>query len=137
MGEYQQAINYLNGDPGMAGIIRDLDSSSTIYTIVYNDVDDDSYDPSTRTIHWDPHSALRCRGDGMQAPALGLGHEMAHADQPWYWSLIGWVPWPGYDNLEERRVIVGPETGAAHTLGEGTRTDHGGTPYTVLTPTSR
>ncbi len=137
MADYQQAVTYLNGDSGMANIIHDLDASSTTYTIVYNNADDDSYDPSTHMIHWDPHSALRCSGGGKQTPALGLGHEMAHADQPWYWDLIGWVPWPGYDNLEERRVIVGPETDAAHTLGEGTRTDHGGTTYTVPSPISK
>lgn len=33
----------------------------------------------------------------------------------------------GYDNLEERRVITGPETNAARTLHEGIRTNHGGT----------
>jgi hypothetical protein len=68
---------------------------------------------------------------------LGLGHEMAHADAGFWAQLIGWIPWPGYDNLEERRVITGPETAAAMTLGEATRTDHGGTPYVVSTPISR
>jgi RHS repeat-associated protein len=137
MGEYQQAIAYLSRDAGMANIIHDLDSSSTVYTVLFNHQDADAYDPGTHTIHWDPHSALRVRCSGTQSPALGLGHEMAHADVPWYWTLINWIPWPEYDNLEERRVIVGPETDAAHTLGEGTRTDHRGTTYRVPTPISR
>lgn len=136
-GNYQQAINYLNQDSGMASIIHNLNGSSTKYTIVINNNDDDSYDPTTHTIHWDPHSALCIHSGCTQSPALGLGHEMAHADQPWYWGLVGWVPWPSYDNLEERRVIRGPEKKAAHTLGECTRTDHGGTPYVVPTPISR
>ena len=72
MADYQQAVTYLNGDSGMANIIHDLDASSTTYTIVYNNADDDSYDPSTHMIHWDPHSALRCSGGGKQTPALGV-----------------------------------------------------------------
>jgi len=85
----------------------------------------------------DPTSALRTTFGGKQTPALGLGHEMAHADASFWDRLIGWVPWPSYDNLEEPRVITGPETAAARTLGEAIRTDHGGTPYTVSTPISR
>jgi RHS repeat-associated protein len=135
-GNYQQAINYLNGDPGMAGIINDLNGSSTNYNVIINNNDDDSYDPGTHTIHWDPHSAL-CDSGCKQSPALGLGHEMAHADGPWYSGLLAWIPWPGYNNLEERRVITGPERKAAKNLGECTRSDHGGTPYLVPTPTSR
>ena len=76
-------------------------------------------------------------GEPKIGPALGLGHEMAHADAPWWAPFVGWIPWPAYTNLEERRVITGPETTAAHTFGEGTRTDHNkGSPYTVPSPTS-
>ena len=133
---YQQAIAYLMRDPGMAAIINDLIRSSTNYNIDFNSNDDDHYDPSTHTVAWDPNSALRTTNNGCQTPALGLGHEMAHADAPWWAPWVGWIPWPAYDNLEERRVITGAETSAAHTLGEGTRTDHSGTPFTVPTPTS-
>ena len=104
---YQQAVNYLNGGPGMASIINDLNNSSTIYNIVPNDVNDDSYEPATHTIHWDPHAAL-CDNDCRLSPALALGHEMAHADGPWYSGLLAWIPWTAYDNLEERRVNQGP-----------------------------
>jgi RHS repeat-associated protein len=133
---YQQAISYLTRDPGMAAIINDLIRSSTNYNIDFNGNDDDHYDPSTHTVAWDPNSALRTTNNECQTPALGLGHEMAHADAPWWAPWVGWIPWPAYDNLEERRVITGSETRAANTLGEGTRTDHGGTPFTVPTPTS-
>lgn len=121
----------------MAKIVADLERSSTTYTVKTNNMDDDSCDPSTYTIHWDPHSALRCTSGGGQSPALGLGHEMAHADAGFFTRLLVYIPWPGYDNLEERRVIVGPETNAARTLGEGTRTNHSGSTYVVLSPTSR
>lgn len=135
--DYNTAIAYLQKDPGMAAIIHDLDISSTVYNIQYNNIGDDHYDPLTHTIAWDSRSALQCTGGGKQTPALGLGHEMAHADASFWNRLIGWIPWPDYDNLEERRVITGPETDAARTLNEAVRTNHGGTPYNVSSPTSR
>ena len=105
----------------MAQIIKDLNDSSTVYNIDYIDDGNDRYDPMTNTIYWDPTSALLTTCGGKQTPALGLGHEMAHADASYWDQLIGWIPWPGYDNLEERRVITGPETDAARTLGEETK----------------
>jgi hypothetical protein len=121
----------------MAQIINDLEQSSTEYDIVYNNVDDDRYIYATHTIRWDPHSALRCTAGG-QSPALGLGHEMAHADFPSFFGrLLGYIPWGDYLNLEEWRVITGAETTAANTLNEATRTNHGGTTYPVPTPISR
>lgn len=86
---------------------------------------DDSYDPNTNTINWDPRSALEVTsGAGKQSAALGLIHEMDHAANGQR------NPTPtddGYDNTEEKRVITGSETTIAHDLGEPTRTDHYGT----------
>lgn len=135
--DYNTATAYLQRDPGMAQIIQDLNNSSTTYNIQYINDGNDAYDPTTNTIFWDPNSALRTTCGGTQTPALGLGHEMAHADASFWDQLIGWIPWPNYDNLEERRVITGPETNAAQTLGEAVRTNHGGIPYVVPSPTSR
>ncbi|HEY4210369.1 MAG TPA: RHS repeat-associated core domain-containing protein [Steroidobacteraceae bacterium] len=135
--DYNTAIAYLGHDPGMTQIIHDLDNSSTVYNIQYINDGNDRYDPQTNTIYWDASSALLCTTGGKQTPALGLGHEMAHADANFWNRLIGWVPWPSYDDLEERRVITGPETNAAQTLREGVRPDHRGTPYTVQGPTAR
>ena len=136
--DYYQAIAYLERDPGMTQIIKDLETSSTEYDLEYNNVGDDEFIYATNTIRWDPHSALCTTGGGSQTPALGLGHEMAHADYPaLFGAFLESLPSAAYDNLEEERVITGPETTAAQTLGEGTRTDHAGTPYTVPTPVSR
>jgi RHS repeat-associated protein len=136
---YYQALTYLERDPGMAQIIKDLERSSTEYDIIYNNLDDDEYISATHTIRWDPHSALCTKGGGGQSPALGLGHEMAHADFPsFFGQLLGWIPWGDYSNLEEWRVITGAETAAANTLGEATRSDHiYGYTYSVPTPVSR
>jgi hypothetical protein len=139
--EYDAAVAYLRRDPGMARIIDDLESSKTVYTVSLNSDDQDEFDPDTNFIYWDPGSALACKDGGTQSPALGLGHEMAHAD---FNSLLRWLLWKttwfagDYQNLEEWRVISGAETRAAKTLGEGTRTDHRfGHTIRVPTPTSR
>ena len=84
----------------------------------------DAYDPNTKTIFWDPRSALAVSsGAGNQSAALGLAHEIDHA--------VGGQRNPrptgdAYDNTEERRVITGTETRIAKDLGEPTRTDHRG-----------
>jgi hypothetical protein len=121
----------------MAQIIKDLNDSSTVYNINYINDGNDQYNPANNTISWDPHSALRNTCGSTQTPALGLGHEMAHADASLWDRLIGWLPSTDYDNWEEMRVIIGPELNAAWNLGEGIRANHGGTPYVVPTPISR
>jgi RHS repeat-associated protein len=133
--EYNQATAYLSRDPGMAQIIQDLNNSSTIYSVMFNNNNFDDY--SSHIISWDPHSALRCTNKGRQSPALGLGHELAHADKSLLDELTGWIHSGQYDTWEEQRVITGPEAAAAGTLGEDTRTDHKGDPYFVPGPTSR
>ena len=130
--DYQVAIGYLEKDPGMKKIIQDLENSDTTYYVNYINNDNDKFSPSSNTVSWDPKSALKDKGQ-TQTPALGLGHELDHAhgkdDNPGEYAKRRGVPDPNYNNKEERRVIQGSETDAAHTLGEGTRTDHGGTPY--------
>jgi RHS repeat-associated protein len=131
-GDYVKAVNYLQNDPGMAAIIASLENSWWTYTVVLNSNAVDS--AQGFTINWDPHSALDV-GCGMQTPALGLGHEMAHAAGPWYSVFEKIISDPQYDNAEEKRVITGPESQAAFNLGEGMRADHGGSPTTVSGPT--
>jgi RHS repeat-associated protein len=123
--EYNKAINYLRQDTGMAGIINDLEASSTVYNVRFNPWGDDSFDPQTNTISWDPHSGCDVSSEeGTQSAALGLGHEMAHAQHPFFGNLLALIPAGRYDNWEELRVIGGPERTAAKTLGEPTRPDH-------------
>ncbi len=97
----------------------------------------DRYDPNTRTVYWDPNSALETTGGGHQTPALGLGHEMAHATGNSHMtSELSGIADPRYTNMEERRVILNYEDPAARQLGESTRSDHFGTAYNVGSPTS-
>lgn len=124
--DYGTAINYLKNDPQMASVINDLQNSSTVYLIDFNHNDDDSFDSGTNTIHWDPHSGCSCTSGGTQSPALGLGHELGHAEDPHLGNFLSMISiFAGnYDNWEEARVITGVESAAAETLGEPKRPDH-------------
>ena len=115
-----------------------LDRSARHFHLRINDRNDDHFDSSSNTIAWDPYSALRTTSGGTQSPALGLGHEVAHAiEAPKHEAGLAAQSVARYDNAEERRVICGSERHAAHTLGEGVRFDHRGTTYRVPTPVSR
>jgi hypothetical protein len=135
--DFEQAVAYLSHDPRERALFARLENGPHHVTITTNARNADYYDPSTRTIHWDPHSALRTSDGGRQSPALGLGHEADHAahDGPREWARAN-TPDRRYDTAEERRVITGSERHVAHTLGESTRTNHTGTCYRVNSPTT-
>ncbi|HLI95524.1 MAG TPA: hypothetical protein VKT72_05465 [Candidatus Baltobacteraceae bacterium] len=136
--DYALARAYLCRDGDERRLFERLDSSSRHFHLTTNRHDDDHFDPNTNTIAWDPYSALRTTRGGTQSPALGLGHEIAHAvEAPQREARLSARALPGYDNAEERRVIRGSERHAAHTLGEGVRFDHRGKAFHVATPVSR
>lgn len=135
---YEAARRYLCGDALERSIFHKLEHAPHHIHLRLNSHDDDSYDPNNRTIHWDPHSALRTADGGAQSPALGLAHEADHA------TVAASIRDADssrrdlrYDDLEERRVILGSELRAAQALGEAVRHNHAGSCYWVPTPTSR
>ncbi len=132
------ALTYLSRDAVERSLIRRVENSPIPHRIVIDHRGDDSYHPDTHTIHWDPTSAMRTTAHGRQSPALGLGHELDHAamDESAF-DLLAAIPDRRFDNVEERRVILGSERHAAHTLHESARTDHRGRLYRVETPTGR
>jgi hypothetical protein len=133
--DFDAAVAYLSRDPVERALFERLEHASQRTTLTTNRHDADYYDPGTRTIHWDPHSALRTSTGGRQSPALGLGHEVDHAvhDGPREWARAQTRD-PRFDTAEERRVILGSERHAARMLGEAVRGDHGGTTYRVEGP---
>ncbi|GAC1498808.1 MAG: hypothetical protein NVS1B14_01970 [Vulcanimicrobiaceae bacterium] len=136
--DYEQAKRYLARDSRERVIFRTLEHGAHRVYVRINSRNNDSYDAATRTIHWDPHSALKTTLGGTQSPALGLAHEADHATVcPWRRSA-GWAhALQRYDNAEERRVIRGSELHAARTLGEAARFDHRGRCYRVGSPIER
>jgi hypothetical protein len=134
----EAAFGYLRADDVERGLIDRLENSSVHRRLVINHHDDDSYDPNTHTIHWDPYSALLTTTGGRQSPALGLGHEIDHAvENAWTADHLQSMFDPRYDSLEERRVITGSELHAARTLHESIRFDHAGSCYRVPSPIAR
>jgi len=74
---FTRAEGYLRGDRIMRHVFDDLEHSLVPSYVTGNTSDDDHYKDATRTVTWDPHSALRTSDGGRQSPALGLGHELA------------------------------------------------------------
>jgi hypothetical protein len=136
--DYVLARAYLCRDRAERSLFDRLEHGSRHFHLTINHRDDDRFDPNDNTIAWDPYSALRTTRGGTQSPALGLGHEVAHAvEAPAREQRLAARPLARYDDAEERRVIRGSEAHAARTLGEGVRFDHRGSCYRVNTPVSR
>ena len=132
------AFAYLSRDTVERALIERVEHSPVPHRIVINHRGDDSYQADTRTIRWDPTSALRTTRGGHQSPALGLGHELDHAAFGGaVFDMLAAIPDRRFDNLEERRVILGSERHAARTLHESVRTDHSGRIYRVASPVAR
>jgi hypothetical protein len=136
--DYALARAYLCRDGEERRLFERLEESPRHFHLAIDDRGDDHFDPNTNTVAWDPYSALRTTRGGTQTPALGLGHEIAHAvEAPAREARLSARAMPRYDNAEERRVIRGSERHAALTLGESMRFDHRGSAYRVATPVSR
>jgi len=135
--DFDRAVAYLRRDPVERALFDQLEGGAQRVTLTTNRHDADYFDPNTHAIHWDPHSALQTGNGGRQSPALGLGHEVDHAvhDGPREWQRSQTYD-AQFDTAEERRVITGSERHAAHTLGEGVRSDHAGQTYRVDSPTA-
>lgn len=132
------AFGYLARDGVERGLIDRLEHSPGRHHLSINHHNDDSYDPNTHTIHWDPYSALLTTTGGRQSPALGLGHEIDHAvANPDVEEFLAEHADRRYDNLEEKRVVTGSEQHAARTLHEAIRFDHSGESYRVDSPIAR
>jgi|ERR1700733_14846154 len=133
-----EALGYLAHDGAVRSIIERLERSRTPRRIAIDHRHVDCYEPWSRTVRWDPTSALRTSHGGRQSPALGLAHELDHAaESVRTYVRLASTRVPGYDNAEEMRVITGSERHAAATLHESARGDHRGTVYRVGGPTCR
>jgi len=137
-GVFDLAVKYLQRDSIERTLIDKLENSTTSHRLVIIGDGNDSYNPNTHRISWDPYSALRTTCGGSQSPALGLGHEIDHATcDPITGERLASHYDANYDNLEEKRVITGSEAHAARTLGEDVRHDHIGSVYAVASPIAR
>ena len=136
--EYRAAKSYLSRDAVERRLFERIEHAhNRHFYVTINHRNDDSFDPDTDTIAWDPHSALRTTAGGRQSPALGLGHEIDHAvEGRAREAALASRSSRAYDTAEERRVITGSERHAARTLGESVRHDHAGSCYRVASVVS-
>lgn len=120
---------------GQAANFATLVESSNTYTIVESNDHTNQYDPNSRTITWDATSGLETTEGEIQSPAMGLVHEVGHAEnhdsnENSYLQRND-EKLAAYTNAEEYDVINGDEAQAAEAWGEPTRGDHGGTSVRV------
>ncbi|EMM4086377.1 protein rhsD [Shigella flexneri] len=132
--DFNQAIKHLGQDSLMKRSIEDVSKSEQVIKIKYiNGNEPSRFSSSDRTIYWNNHAALFCstaKGSVSQSPALGLGHEIAHA-QLYLVSKDDYIHSVNafdseFENKEERRVISIFESHAAKTLNECVRNSHAG-----------
>ena len=134
--DFNQAVEYLKQDSQMKETIDFLSSSEETINIEYIEGTNVRFNSNNMTIYWNSRVSLFCSTElnsKSQSPALGLGHEFAHAqyyllDKENFMALLSRTD-KKYENKEEARVITIIESRAAKTLGECTRGAHSGLPF--------
>ena len=138
--DFLTAYYYLE-QPGAGEEVRKAVTDNN-YVIVLQQSSTSRFDWGDRekTVFWNPRQGIKTTGGGRQSPATILEHEFAHAvdesDNPAKHHQRKSQKVKRYDNLEEKRVIRGAEAKTARKLGEAVRTDHRGTNYKIVSPTS-
>ena len=79
-GQLSLALAYLANSGRFTGDLAQLIASPDMYTIDVDPTATDGYEPTTRTISWNPISALEIYNVGIQSPAIGFAHETHHAE---------------------------------------------------------
>ncbi len=134
--DFNQAVEYLKQDSQMKETIDFLSSSEETINIEYIEGTNGRFNSNNMTIYWNSRASLFCSTElnsKSQSPALGLGHEFAHAqyyllDKENFMALLSRTD-KKYDNKEEARVITIIESRAAKTLDECVRGAHSGLPF--------
>ena len=135
------SLQYLSRSETAQGVIQDLYADRQVVTIIKGDNPNEThYLDQTNTLTYYAMGGLQT-DNGSQTPALGLIHELGHAQldvkSPIKKFFLSLIRWPKYDDLNEKYVIKNIETPVVEELGEtGTRKDHGGTGYYTQGPTS-
>ncbi|EFE4988523.1 RHS repeat protein [Escherichia coli] len=134
--DFNQAVEYLKQDSQMKETIDFLSSSEETINIEYIEGTNVRFNSNNMAIYWNSRASLFYSTElnsKSQSPALGLGHEFAHAqyyllDKENFMALLSRTD-KKYENKEEARVITIIESRAAKTLGECTRGAHSGLPF--------
>jgi tRNA A-37 threonylcarbamoyl transferase component Bud32 len=137
------AMTYLNTNADGAAIMQQAAANNV--TITFNHVRNDSYDPDTNTIFWDPHAAITVNAfttnmgavdtttTGVHSAALNLLHEAAHATDPNLAAHTN-TPDPLYGN-EAEKYAAEKENIVGGGLGEVQRLNHDGSYVSTVNST--
>jgi hypothetical protein len=108
----------------LCAIIKQVENGKDLVVVVAGNRDRTIFNPGLLVIVWNLHAAaITADGIGL-SPALLLGHEFGHAAGGNLARSLLDHKVPGFDNLEEQRVIMDIERPAARSLNEGIRSDH-------------
>ncbi len=78
--KFAATVRFMNAH-GTSGRMASLEASSTIYYVTETEGVVNSFDPSSRTIEWNPNLAKLTTNYEALLPATMLGHEIDHANQ--------------------------------------------------------
>ena len=79
---YDQSVSYLNKSSKFKHIYNTVENSKTEIFVDFINNNDMVFDPNSKKISFDAYSGLKVKSNnGVQSPALGLGHEIKHAYQ--------------------------------------------------------
>jgi hypothetical protein len=123
-------------NPEAVDTLYKLENGDRDYKLNLNDVGNNTFDPSKgNVISWDPHKDLRDQFNKSELPPKVAGfHEEGHATgSPMVSATLHGIPDKMYSNLEEKRVIEGPEAREMAILGLPPRHSHIGAAYPVPT----
>ena len=141
--DYRKAYDYLK-EHQASFVIDELELSPSTF-VVKETNNGSEFDSKANVIYWNPHLALITNTGYTLTSAELLSHEAAHAlnydNDPESTLNRGNTQDDQYGNLEDKKVIEGPEQSVAIKLNRvnefnRTRTDHFGTSYYVQTPYS-
>ncbi len=126
--EYERAIAYLKTSEDGNALVEKLESSEEVFTITFVEgIDNDRYDPDTKTIQWDVQSGLVMNdGASVMSAALALAHEMGHGAQHLDGGMDAYFNnQTRYEHLKVEEANVNKyETPIAKQLGEPTRSSY-------------
>jgi len=116
---YETAVFYLKQSARAKELIEKLEGAPEVFTIDFIESTNERYDWDSKTIKWNPKNGLIVKSEekssgvtgGLQSPALGLAHEMGHAEQ----DILG--TFNKYsdetecerDNLDRNEIIIANE----------------------------
>lgn len=86
---FEDAMDSLSMSATGTVLIANVWQPGEMVVVELIDDHDDEYVPRTNTLYWDPGSGLVTGSGAVQSPALGLAHELGHAQQDLSGALKG------------------------------------------------